>query len=112
MQLMDCSAASICTWVIIPMQLYTDKALEAPYAILDYNSYANADLVPVYDLNPEVLWQRAAVSGSPIFMIYSQDLNSYFNSSDIRYSFLTVTNNDGLRPRFFRRQIQLRHRVS
>lgn len=76
--------------------IYTNKALEATHAILDYNSYADADQVPVYDLNPEVLWQRAAVSGSPIFMIYSQDLNSYFNSSDIRYSFLTVTNNDGL----------------
>jgi tetratricopeptide (TPR) repeat protein len=76
--------------------LYTNKALEATHAILDYNSYANADLVPVYDLNPEVLWQRAAVSGTPIFMIYSEDLNSHFNSSDIRYSFLTVTNNDGL----------------
>ncbi|MGN6420986.1 MAG: RagB/SusD family nutrient uptake outer membrane protein [Pseudobacter sp.] len=76
--------------------VYTSKALEATHAILDYNAYANADLLPVYDLNPEVLWQRAAVSGSPIFMIYSEDLKTYFNSSDIRYSFITVTNNDGL----------------
>jgi tetratricopeptide (TPR) repeat protein len=75
---------------------YTDKALEATHAILDYNDYEDGDQMPVYDLNPEVLWQRSAVSGSPIFMIYSDDLNSYFNSSDIRYSFLTVTNNDGL----------------
>lgn len=75
---------------------YTNKALEATHAILDYNTYADADLIPVYDLNPEVLWQRAAVSGSPIFMIYSDDLKTYFNSSDIRYSFITVTNNDGL----------------
>lgn len=76
--------------------VYTNKALEATHAILDYNAYANADLLPVYDLNPEVLWQRAAVSGSPIFMIYSEELKTYFNSSDIRYSFITVTNNDGL----------------
>ena len=76
--------------------IYTDKALEATHALLDYNSYADDTQMPVYDLNPEVLWQRAAVSGSPIFMIYSDDLKTYFNSSDIRYSFLTVTNNDGL----------------
>lgn len=75
---------------------YTNKALEATHAILDYNAYADADLMPVYDLNPEVLWQRAAVTGSPIFKIYSDDLKTYFNSSDLRYSFITVTNNDGL----------------
>ena len=69
--------------------IYTNKALEATHAILDYNSYASYDQVPVYDLNPEVLWQRAS-AGSPIFMVYSADLNTYFNSSDIRYSFLTA----------------------
>lgn len=76
--------------------IYTDKALEATHAILDYNAYTNKNQIPVYDLNPEVLWQRGAFSGSPVFMIYSDDLKTYFNSSDIRYSFLTVTNNDGL----------------
>lgn len=75
---------------------YTDLALQGPHTLLNYNSYATYSAVPVYDLNPEVLWQRAAVSGSPIFMLYSADLKSYFDANDIRYSFLTVTNNNGL----------------
>ncbi|MEZ2440548.1 RagB/SusD family nutrient uptake outer membrane protein [Chitinophaga sp. RCC_12] len=75
---------------------YTDMALQAPHALLNYNTYANSDLMPVYDLNPEVLWQRAAESGSPIFMLYSADLKTYFDDADIRYEFLTVTNNNGL----------------
>jgi hypothetical protein len=75
---------------------YVDMALQAPHSLLNYNAYADYSKVPVYDLNPEVLWQCAAVSGSPVFMIYSDDLKSYFDSSDIRYVFLTVTNNNGL----------------
>lgn len=75
---------------------YTDLALEAPHAMLDYNAYAASSAVPRYEQSPEVLWHRAAVSGSPLFMIYSTDLLSYFNSDDIRFSFLTTTNNNGL----------------
>ncbi|WP_316817268.1 RagB/SusD family nutrient uptake outer membrane protein [Pedobacter nyackensis] len=75
---------------------YTDMALQAPHTLLNYNSYTDKNKLPVYDLNPEVLWQRSAVIGSPVFMLYSDDLKSYFNSSDIRYQFLTVTNNNGL----------------
>lgn len=75
---------------------YTDLALEAPHVLLNYNAYTDKAKMPVYDLNPEVLWQRSAVTGSPVFMLYSDDLKSYFNSSDIRYQFLTVTNNSGL----------------
>jgi hypothetical protein len=78
-------------------ETYVDLALQAPYcSMLNYNDYADYSKVPVYDLNPEVLWQCAAVSGSPVFMIYSDDLKSYFNDNDIRYTFLTVTNNNGL----------------
>ncbi|WP_256001929.1 RagB/SusD family nutrient uptake outer membrane protein [Pedobacter deserti] len=77
-------------------ETYTDMALQGTHSILNYNNYATYTLMPVYDLNPEVLWQRAAVSGSPIFMLYSNDLKTYFDSNDIRYSFLTVTNNNGL----------------
>lgn len=77
-------------------KIYTDLALQGPHSILNYNNYATYTLMPVYDLNPEVLWQRAAVSGTPIFMLYSDDLNGYFNSSDIRYEFLTVTSNKGV----------------
>lgn len=75
---------------------YTDMALQAPHSFLNYNTYTNKNQMPVYDLNPEVLWQRSAITGSPVFMLYSDELKSYFNSSDIRYQFLTVTNNSGL----------------
>ncbi|MDR2285354.1 MAG: RagB/SusD family nutrient uptake outer membrane protein [Sphingobacterium sp.] len=75
---------------------YVTLALEGPYRLLDYNEYADNTSVPVYDLNPEVLWQRAAVSGSPIFMLYSDDLKSYFENNDLRYTFLTLANNSGL----------------
>ncbi|RQO65934.1 hypothetical protein DBR43_27180 [Pedobacter sp. KBW06] len=75
---------------------YAEMALQAPNTLLNYNNYASSNQVPIYDLNPEVLWQRASVSGDPTFMLYSSDLKTYFDSSDIRYQFLTVTNNDGL----------------
>lgn len=74
--------------------IYTNKALEATHALLDYNSYASGDDVPVYDLNPEVLWQRAS-TGTAIFMVYSTDLNSYFDDSDLRYSFLSIPFGNG-----------------
>ncbi len=75
---------------------YTNMALEATHSILDYNSYNNSNEVPKYELNPEVLWQRASVSGSAGGMIYSDDLHSYFDTTDIRYSFLTTTSNNSL----------------
>ncbi|RZK27284.1 MAG: RagB/SusD family nutrient uptake outer membrane protein [Flavobacterium sp.] len=77
-------------------KIYTDLALQGPHNILNYNSYATKAGVPVYDLNPEVLWQRAAFSGSVNFMLYTNDLKTYFNNDDIRYVFLTVTNIRGL----------------
>jgi len=75
---------------------YTDLALDAPHAMLDYNAYATYSAVPRYEQSSEVLWHRAAVSGSPLFMIYSDDLKAHFNDDDIRYTFLTTTNNNGL----------------
>jgi len=75
---------------------YTDLALQSTHQLLNYNAYESDEDMPVYDLNPEILWQRAAVSGSPIFMLYSNDLKSYFDNNDLRYSFLTTTNNSGL----------------
>ncbi|MCK0131637.1 RagB/SusD family nutrient uptake outer membrane protein [Flavobacteriaceae bacterium F08102] len=78
-------------------EIYTNLALEAPYTLLDYNDIAASGEEPNYDLNPEVLWQRQGVDGAgPTFMIYSDDLNSYFDDTDLRYELLTVVNNDGL----------------
>ena len=75
---------------------YVDLALTAPHTVLNYNDYASSTNAPTYDASTEILWQRASVSGNPIFMLYSDDLKSYFDSNDLRYSLLTVTNNDGL----------------
>lgn len=75
---------------------YVDLALSAPHQLLNYNDYEDRDGIPVSDLNPEILWQRTAVSGSPLFMLYSEDLKNHFDDSDIRYEFLTLVNNFGL----------------
>lgn len=77
---------------------YTEMALQGPHTLLNYNNYTATTNFPVYDLNPEVLWQRASVvlSTAPAFMLYSTDLKSYFNATDLRYQFLTATNNNGL----------------
>ena len=75
---------------------YAEMALVATHSTLNYNAFATKTLLPKYELSPEVLWIRTAVSGSPTFMLYSDDLKTYFNTNDIRYSFSTVSNNSGL----------------
>lgn len=75
--------------------MHTNHALEGSHQLLNYNDYATDSEVPSYERNPEVLWQRAAVSGTPLFMLYSDDLLSYLNETDKRFEFLTVANNSG-----------------
>lgn len=76
---------------------YAEMALQSPHSNLNYNSFASDTDLPEYELSPEVLWQRTSVDYSaPVFMLYSADLKTYFNDNDIRYSFLTTTNNSGL----------------
>ncbi|WP_029274408.1 RagB/SusD family nutrient uptake outer membrane protein [Pedobacter borealis] len=75
---------------------YNDLALTGPHTLLNYNSYTLPTGFPVYELSPEVLWQRASVNGSPNFMLYSTDLKSYFDSNDLRYELSTITTVNGL----------------
>jgi hypothetical protein len=76
---------------------YADLALEAPHSLLNYNNYADTYEVPVFDLNPEVLWYRMGVNADgPDNMLYSDDLKTYFNADDIRLEFLAVTTNSGM----------------
>jgi len=70
---------------------YTELVLKGPHSLLDYTTYTNKNQIPVYDLNPEVLWQRGSGGGSAVNMLYSDDLKGYFNSTDIRYSFLVTS---------------------
>ncbi len=77
--------------------LYTDMALEAPYQLLDYNNYESSFDFPDSDQNPEILWQRACDDYQvPTFMLYSEDLKTYFNDDDLRYELLTTINSQGL----------------
>lgn len=75
---------------------YTDLALSTPHNLLNYNDYSTKFMIPVSDLNPEVLWLRASASGTTFGMVYSDDLKSLFDNSDIRYSFLTFLVNQKL----------------
>ncbi|WEK18293.1 MAG: RagB/SusD family nutrient uptake outer membrane protein [Candidatus Pedobacter colombiensis] len=76
---------------------YAELGLKANHQLLDYNTYTNKNGMPVTDLNPEILWQRASeYYGVPAFLLYSDDLKTYFNATDLRYSLLTSTNAKGL----------------
>ena len=76
---------------------YANLALAASHRLIDYNTIANKNGIPVSDLNPEILWQRASEEyGLPTFMLYSDDLKTYFNTTDLRYTFFTVNNSKGL----------------
>lgn len=76
---------------------YAELGLKANHQLLNYNSYPTRNGLPVSDLNPEILWQRASDNYSiPTFLLYSDQLKTYFNASDLRYSFLTTTNSKGL----------------
>jgi len=76
---------------------YADLALKASHALIDYNAISSKNGIPISDLNPEILWQRASEEyGVPTFMLYSDQLKTFFNANDIRYTFLTVSNSKGL----------------
>ncbi|MDR6784842.1 tetratricopeptide (TPR) repeat protein [Pedobacter africanus] len=76
---------------------YTELALEAPHTFLDYNNYGSTYEVPPYELSPEVLWYRMGVDAEgPDYMLYSDDLKTYFNANDLRFEFLTAISNAGL----------------
>lgn len=77
----------------INAEKYTNLALSAPHSLLNYNNYTSKFLIPVSDLNPEILWLRASASGTTFGMVYSDGLKSLFDNSDIRYGFLTILAN-------------------
>lgn len=76
---------------------YTDLALQAPHSLLNYNNNYYNDFensksnFPVYELSPEVLWQRDSY-GYVGFGAYSADLKSYFDATDLRYQYLAFDN--------------------
>nr|WP_162988826.1 RagB/SusD family nutrient uptake outer membrane protein [Pedobacter schmidteae] len=82
---------------------YTSLALQASHKLIDYNTIANKNGIPVSDLNPEILWQRACEEFIlPGQMLYSDNLKAQFDvadplqSNDLRYVYLTTTNSKGV----------------
>lgn len=76
---------------------YAELGLKASHQLLNYNNYTSIRTLPISDLNSEILWQRASDNYSiPGQLLYSDDLKTYFNASDLRYSLLTITNSKGL----------------
>lgn len=76
---------------------YANLALQASHKLIDYNTITNKNGIPNSDLNPETLWQRASEEYTvPTFMVYSDGLKTYFNTSDLRYSILTLNTGKGL----------------
>lgn len=76
---------------------YAELGLKATHQLLNFNNFTSSRGMPVTDLNPEILWQRASeYYGVPTFLLYSDELKTYFNPTDLRYSFLTTTNSKGL----------------
>lgn len=82
---------------------YNSLALLAPHELIDYNTIANKSGIPISDLNPEILWQRACEEFIlPTQMLYSDNLKAQFDvtdplkSNDLRYVFLTTSNSKGI----------------
>lgn len=76
---------------------YSEEALKAAHQLINYNTLGSKDDLPVTDLNPEILWQRASDEFNlPNFMLYSDNLKGYFNASDLRYTLFSGTNAKGL----------------
>lgn len=82
---------------------YTSLALQVPHQLIDYNTIVNKSGIPVSDLNPEILWQRACEEFIlPSQMLYSDNLKAQFDvtdplkSNDLRYVFLTTSNSKGI----------------
>ena len=71
-------------------RIYADQALAAPHQLLDYTTMPDGDALPISELNPESLWIRLSPDYVlPGFMLYSEDLLSYFSDNDKRFDFFT-----------------------
>jgi hypothetical protein len=76
---------------------YANLALKADHQLIDYNKISNKNGIPISDLNPEILWQRACEEFLiPAGMLYSDELKTYFNTTDLRYTYLTSNNVKGI----------------
>lgn len=71
--------------------LYADKALAVPHQLLDLTTIPDRESVPVPELNPESLWVRLTSEDVviPGFLLYSEDLLSYFDDNDLRLTYFT-----------------------
>lgn len=76
---------------------YANLALKATHQLVDYTKITSKSGIPVSDLNPEILWQRACEEFLiPAGMLYSDELKTYFDATDLRYAYLTTSNAKGI----------------
>jgi tetratricopeptide (TPR) repeat protein len=69
---------------------YADQALEGPFELLDLTLLADREAVPVPELSTESVWVRLSPDWVlPGFLLYSEDLVSYFEEDDLRFQFFT-----------------------
>jgi tetratricopeptide (TPR) repeat protein len=69
---------------------YADQALEGPFELLDLTVVADREAVPAPELSPESVWVRLSPDWVlPGFLLYSEDLLSYFDEDDLRLQFFT-----------------------
>ncbi|MGJ1241027.1 RagB/SusD family nutrient uptake outer membrane protein [Sphingobacterium siyangense] len=76
---------------------YALETMAVAHKLTDYNTIKSSDDLPIADLDPEILWQRGSEDRNvPVFMLYSDELKTYFDENDLRYSILTISNNKGI----------------
>lgn len=68
---------------------YAARALTATHSLIDYNAQTREDF-PAAELSPETLWARFSDNqGVPGFLIYSDNLLTYFDPNDLRIPMFT-----------------------
>ncbi|MFD2556258.1 RagB/SusD family nutrient uptake outer membrane protein [Sphingobacterium tabacisoli] len=76
---------------------FADRTLANPHTLMDYNDYNDVYELPEEEVGPECVWMQGSSDYSvPLFMLYSDDLKSYYNSDDLRYFLFSETNNNGI----------------
>lgn len=76
---------------------YSELAVKAPHQLLNYANYDDSFDMPNSDVNPEILWQRASVDYTiPTFLLYSDELMTYFNADDLRFFLLSFSSSKGI----------------
>jgi hypothetical protein len=76
---------------------YATLALQASHTLLDYNNYTDAYEFPDTEVKSDILWMRTSYDYTiPSGLHFSEELKTYFNANDLRYTLFTWADNYGL----------------